>query len=64
MYKVILRRFKPQSADIAGECVLASRPTWEEADKIGKYYSKLYQAKGLYRIGDRYPSHIVTTIMA
>lgn len=62
MYKIILRRFKPHSSTIAGECIIATEPTAEKADKTAKYYSKLYQAKGLYSLKDYYPSHIVTVI--
>lgn len=62
MYKVILRRFKPNTSNIDKEYILATENTYNQALIIAQRYSKLYQSKGLYSIKDFYPSHIVTVI--
>lgn len=62
MYKVILRKFKPHSHEVLKDYTIATNEDYEKALKTGQYYSKLYQKKGLYKLGTGYPSHIVTVI--
>ena len=56
-YAILLIKFKGK--EIEKEYSIAHASTEHEADKTAKFYSKLYQAKGLYHVLNK-PTHIVT----
>ena len=56
-YAILLIKLKGSA--IEKEYTIATAATEPEALKTSQYYSKLYQAKGLYHVLNK-PTHIVT----
>ena len=57
LYNIILIKIK--NGKWFKKYVIATAATEHEADKKAKYYSSLYQLKGLYNVLTK-PTHIVT----
>ena len=62
MYKILLCKITA-TGKREKEYTIATAETAAEAFRTAQYYSRLYQAKGLYNVLTK-PSHIVTYIKA